>query len=388
MTNPTALRPFRIAVPQADVDDLHRRLDHTRWPHPVPGLGSEWARGIPPDYLAALADHWRHDFDWRTQEAKLNAFEQFTTTVDGQSLHFFHIRSPEPSALPLLITHGYPSAAIEFAPLFGPLSNPREYGGDPRDAFHVIAPSLPGFGFSTPLSASGWEMGRTTAAFAEIMTRLGYEKFVAQGGDIGAGVTGRLAATLPERVLATHVNSDRGALGMAGERFPLPEGLSAEELSIIETARADWATERGYLDLQSHRPNSVATGLSDSPVQQLAWIAEKFQSWTDPAKSARDSVDREQLLTLVSLYWFTRSGSSAAQFLWETAHADLDWIAPSGVPQGWAVFNAHPLLRRIMDPQHRLEHYREYEVGGHFAAMEQPELFLDDVRACFRALRG
>lgn len=388
MTNTAEIRPFQIDISQAELDELRVRLGQARLPHAVPGAESDWGRGIAPGYLRELAEYWRDGFDWRAREAELNAYDQFTTEIDGQTIHFFHVRSPEPGAVPLLLTHGYPSSVVEFLDLIGPLTDPRAHGGDPADAFHVVIPSLPGFGFSTPLASTGWELARTTEAFAELMARLGYEKFLAQGGDIGAGVTGRLAATRPKRVIATHVNSDRGSLGLVGEQLPMPEGLTEDELAAIEAARARWGQQKGYLVLQTTQPNAIAAALTDSPIAQLAWIAEKFQVWTDPARATGEAVDRDRLLTNISIYWFTRSGASAAQFLWETAHSGMDWVASSGVPQGWAVFDTAPLMRRVMNPDGHIEHFTEYVEGGHFAALEQPRLLLDDVRAFFRPYRG
>ncbi|PXX59334.1 pimeloyl-ACP methyl ester carboxylesterase [Nocardia tenerifensis] len=387
MTN-TAITPFRIDIPQAELDELRDRLRHARLPHPVPGTENDWGRGIAPAYLAELARYWRDDFDWRAQEARLNAHDQFTTEIDGQTIHFIHVRSAEPDAAPLLITHGYPGSVVEFLDVIGPLTDPVAHGGAATDAFHVVIPSLPGFGFSTPLASTGWELSRTTEAFAELMTRLGYEKFAAQGGDVGAGVTGRLAALYPERVIATHVNSDRGSLGLVGEQLPMPDGLTAEELAAIEEAQERWAQQKGYLVLQSTQPNAIAAALTDSPIAQLAWIAEKFQVWSDPARSTGEAVDRDLLLANISIYWFTRSGASAAQFLWETAHSGMDWVMPSGVPQGWAVFNTSPLMSRVMNPGGHIEHFTEYTEGGHFAALSEPVLFVADVRTFFRDHRG
>ncbi|MFL6141888.1 MAG: epoxide hydrolase family protein [Labedaea sp.] len=389
MTNSsTEIRPFRIEIPQAELDDLRQRLSAARFPFAVPGDEPGWSRGIPGSYLRELADYWRDGFDWRAQEAALNEFPQYTTEIDGQTIHFMHVRSPEPGAVPLLLTHGYPSSITEFLKLIGPLTDPAAYGGDPSDAFHVVVPSLPGFGFSTPLSGTGWELARTTDAFAELMTRLGYQRFGAQGGDIGAGVTGRLGALYPDRVIGTHVNSDRGALGLAGEQFPVPDHLNEAERAEVDAARHAWTSERGYLDLQTHRPDTIAAALTDSPIGQLGWIAEKFQSWTNPTAATPDqAVDRDQLLTNISLYWFTRSGASAARFLYEAARSKLDWLAPSGVPTGWAVFNSSPVIRRIMDPDGKVAHWSEFAEGGHFAAMEAADLLLRDVRAFFRPLR-
>ncbi len=389
-SDPTAIHPFRIEVPGAALDDLRRRLAETRWPDGEPGDDTveSWSRGVPSDYLRDLAEHWRTSYDWRAEEARLNALDQFITEIDGQAIHFLHVRSPEPDALPLLLTHGYPSSVVEFAEVVGPLADPRSHGGDPADAFHVVAPSLPGFGFSTPVHDAGWEVARTTAAFAELMRRLGYERYGAHGGDIGAGVTGRLGATEPDHVVGTHVVSDPGSLGLAGEQFPIPDHLTDAERAQLDRAREAWLAERGYLELQSHRPLTIGYALTDSPVGQLAWIGEKFQTWTNPAAATPDeAVPRDQLLTNVSLYWFTRSGASAARFLYEAAHSGIDWVAPSDVPTGWAVFNANPLLRRIMDPEHRIGHWSEFAEGGHFAAMEAPDLLVDDLRTFFRTLR-
>jgi pimeloyl-ACP methyl ester carboxylesterase len=338
MTN--EIHPFRIDVPQAELDDLHRRLASARFAEPVPGDEPDWSRGIPTPEVQALAEYWRDGFDWRAQEAAFNAFPQFTTEIDGQTIHFLHVRSPQADAVPLLLTHGYPSSIAEFLDVIGPLTEPGP------EAFHVVVPSVPGFGFSTPLSGPGWELARTTDALAELMTRLGYHRFAAQGGDIGAGVTGRLAARYPERVIGTHVNSDRGTIALAGEQLPLPDGLSEAEQSELNAAREAWRAGRGYLDLQSRKPETIAAALTDSPVGQLAWIAEKFQAWT-----GSDGIGRDRLLTNVSLYWFTRSGATAARFLYEAAHSGHGWLAPSAVPAGWAVFNTSPVVRRIMDPE-------------------------------------
>jgi epoxide hydrolase len=388
MTTNTAAQPFQITIADADLDDLHRRLDATRWPDPAPGTRTDFSNGVPLPYLQELADYWRHGFDWPAHEARLNEIAQFTTEIDGQQIHYLHVRSPEPDALPLLITHGYPSSVVEFVDLIGPLSDPRSHDADPRDAFDLVIPSLPGFGYSTPVRQSGWELGRTSAAFAELMARLGYSRYGAHGGDIGAGVTGRLGATDAEHVVGTIVITDPGSLGLAGEQFPIPEHLTDDERARVEQERLNWRAERGYLDLQSHRPETIGAALTDSPIGQLAWIVEKFQTWTNPAsKTPDEAVNRDQLLINVSLYWFTRSGATAARFLWEAAHSNLDWIAPSGVPSGWVVFNTEPIMRRFMDPEHQMAYWNEHSEGGHFAAMEEPALLTEDLRAFFRDLR-
>src|ERR687895_28562 len=382
------IRPFRIEVPQAALDDLRERLARTRFPDEIPGVG--WSRGVPLDYLRDLAHYWADSFDWREQEAKLNGIAQFTTQIDGQNMHFLHVRSPEPDALPLIISHGYPSSVVEFLDIIGPLTAPVSHGGDATDAFHVVAPSIPGFGFSTPVREPGWEMARTARAYAELMRRLGYGRYGAQGGDIGAGIVGMLAGFDRDRVVGVHTNSD--PLAVIGALDYLPEGaarlagLSKEDKAAVERARALTDAGSGYLKLQSNRPRTIAYSLTDSPVGQLAWIVENFKEWTDETNELpEDAVDLDQLLTNVSIYWFTGTGASAARFLYETAHS-TEWGAPGTAPQGWALFAAQPFVRAMMDPDHEIEHWSEFERGGHFAAMETPDLLVGDVRRFFRSV--
>jgi pimeloyl-ACP methyl ester carboxylesterase len=380
--------PFRVEISQADLDDLHNRLAQTRWPDQLPGTG--WSRGVPLEYLKGLADYWRKGFDWRRQEARLNAFPQFTTDIDGQTIHFLHVRSPEPEALPLIISHGYPGSIAEFIEIIGPLTDPGAYGGDPADAFHVVAPSIPGFGFSVPVRETGWDIPRITRAFSELMRRLGYERYGAQGGDIGAGIAGMLASTQPEQVIGAHANTDLTAFILLGDEIPIDtSGLSAAEQDHVARLQQRFQPDaKGYLQIQSTRPQTLAYSLHDSPVGQLGWIVEKFKEWTNPAANLpEDAVDRDQLLTNVSIYWFTGSGATAANFLYESYHSEAGWVPPSDVPQGMAVFNSDPILRRLLDPGHETTHWSEFEQGGHFAAMEAPELLVGDVRTFFRTLR-
>jgi epoxide hydrolase len=390
MSDDTAeIRPFRIEIPQTDIDDLRDRLARTRWPDELPGVG--WTRGVPLGYLRGLADHWRTGFDWREQEARLNGFPQFTTTIDGQRIHFLHIRSPEPDALPLIVTHGYPSSIVEFMNTIGPLADPRAHGGDPADAFHVVAPSLPGFGFSTPLRETGWELTRTTRAFVELMRRLGYDRYGAQGGDIGAGVSGSLGSTDPDHVVGIHVNTDPTAVSLLGPPITPPEDRDA--LTDVQRRRLDRALRmqaegKGYLQLQSTRPQTLAYALTDSPVGQLAWIVEKFQEWVNPAADLPEqAVDRDQLLTNVSVYWFTGTGTTAAQFIYESAHAAGEWGAQPAASMGWAAFDADDSIRNMVDAERRIEHWSDFAEGGHFPSMEVPDLLVGDVRRFFRGLR-
>jgi pimeloyl-ACP methyl ester carboxylesterase len=374
------IRPFEIDVPQAELEDLHRRLAEARWPD---DLVEDWSRGVPSAYLQELVRYWRDGYDWRTAEAELNEHSQFLTEVDGQTIHFLRIRSRHEDALPLLLLHGYPGSIVDFQQLIGPLTD-----GDGGDAFHLVIPSLPGYGFSTPLADRGWEAKRSARAMAALMGRLGYDRYGIHGFDIGAGVAGELGGIDSSHVLAVHVTTDPGALALLG--FPLskaPEG-SSEGLEL-ERLREYQTEGVGYLRLQSTRPQTLAYSLTDSPVGQLAWIVEKFKEWTNPAAELPEqAVDRDQLLTNVSIYWFTRSGASAAQFIYEAAHAEADWGSESTTPTGFAVFNTLPVVRRTLDADHNAVHWSEFREGGHFPAMEEPALLTEDIRAFFRGYRA
>lgn len=381
MTRDTEIRPFRIDIPQADLDDLRERLARTRWPDELSGVG--WSYGIPVTYARELADYWRSGFDWRAQEAALNGLDQFTTEIGGQNVHFLHVRSAEADALPLIITHGWPGSVAEFMKVIGPLTDPRAHGGDPADAFHVVAPSIPGFGFSGPTTEPGWDLRRVARAWAQLMRRLGYERYGAQGGDSGAVISPELGRADPEHVAGVHVN---GALG-----FPTGDPAEFDGLSAVELERLGQYQDQdrsGYAVIQATRPQTVAFGLTDSPSAQLAWIAEKFKEWTDPVHELpEDAVDRDQLLTNVSIYWLTRTAASSARLYKESAKAWGSAVTASTVPHGVAVFPGDPGVRRIAEREHNVVHWSEFDRGGHFAAMEAPDLFVDDVRAFFRMVR-
>lgn len=386
------IRPFRIAIDQAQLDDLHARLAAARLPREMPGVG--WSRGVPATYLAELAEYWRSGFDWRAQEAKLNEFPQFTTEIDGQMIHFLQVTSPEPDAMPLLLNHSWPGSFVEFRDLIGPLTDPRGHGLDPADAFHVVVPSIPGFAFSTPVAETGWDTARTGRAFAELMRRLGYQHYGVHGADIGAGVAGDVSAAAPDSVVGVHVTSDPPTavtVAMFSGHDPVDApGLSETDKQNVARLIAESEDGSGYLKLQSTRPQTLGYALNDSPVGQLSWIVEKFHEWTDAARELpEDAVDRDQLLANVSLYWFTGSGASSAQVIYENLHAERDWTAGGGTAKnGIAVFGATPLARALIDPGHEIEHWTEYEVGGHFPAMEQSELLAGDLRDFFRKLRS
>jgi hypothetical protein len=365
------IETFRIAIPDADLDDLRNRLAGARWPAGLPGTG--WTRGVPLDHLRELADHWRTGFDWRAQEARLNAYPQFTTEIDGQRIHFLHVRSERADATPLLITHGYPSSVAEFLDLIGPLT----------ENFHLVIPSLPGYAFSTPLAGTGWTMSRTARAWAELMRRLGYTRYGVHGGDVGAGISGSVAGLDGEHVIGLHIVTDPWTAAATATFIPgMAERLDADDPvgKLIKDRMDAFRTDgSGYLSIMNSRPQTIGYGLADSPLLQLAWIAEKFEEWTDLP------VDRDRLLTTVSLYWFTGSGVSAAHTLYEQAHS-TEWGTPPAVPQGISVFGADETVRRLLPaPPGTL--WAEHDRGRHFPAMEAPAELAADLQAFFGALK-
>jgi epoxide hydrolase len=370
------IHPFRIEIPQMDVDDLRDRLANARWPGELPGVG--WTRGVPLGSLQELAEYWRTGHDWRAREAELNEHPQFITEIDGQRIHFVHVRSDRPDAKPLLITHGFPSSFAEFLHLIEPLVDPAD-----GPAFHVVAPSLPGYAFSTPLSATGWSMGRTARAWVELMRRLGYRRYGVHGGDIGGGVSGMVASLDGEHVIGVHVVTDpltaaNVATFLPGMADSLDENDPIDKLILARMT--EFKTEgSGYLAIQNTRPQTIGYGLVDSPLLQLAWIAEKFEEWTDLP------IDRDQLLTTVSLYWFTGSGATAAHTLYEQAHSS-DWGASPTVPHGFAVFGADETVRKLV-PAPPDAHWTEFERGKHFPAMETPSALAADLQSFFGPLQ-
>jgi epoxide hydrolase len=383
----TGVFPFRIAVAQADVDDLKERIARTRWPAESPGAG--WSRGVPTDYLRDLAEYWRTKYDWRDHEAKLNANPQFTTTIDGQTIHFLHIRSPEPDAKPLMLIHGWPGSVLEFVDLIGALSDPRAHGGDAADAFHLVIPSIPGHGFSRPLTDAGWTSRHIAKAFTELMSRLGYERYGVQGGDAGAFIAPWMGRIDPTHLVGVHVN----ALVQIPSVMQIMVGLvvfSKAERVRLERFKHFRDEMMGYMQIQATRPKTLAYGLTDSPVGQLAWIVEKFKEWADPAAALpEDAIDRDHLLTNVSLYWFTGTAGSSANLYYETLHdpAAKKRIPRNTVPTGVALSLSQDVtIRRWAERENNIVHWTEFEHGGHFAALEVPELLVADMRKFFRLI--
>lgn len=380
------VQPFEVNIPQQDLDDLRERLARTRWPSEVPGAG--WDRGVPLDYPKELAEYWRTRYDWREHEARLNGFPQFTTEIDGQNVHFLHVRSPDPGALPLILTHGWPGSVVEFLGIIGPLSDPRSHGGDPADAFHLVIPSLPGFGFSGPTREAGWDTRRIAGAWAELMGHLGYERYGAQGGDIGAAVAPQLGRAAPDRVVGVHVNGGPGPM----PELPLSEdelaSLTEVEHDRIRRIEAFKQEEFGYIAIQATRPQTLAYALTDSPVGQLTWVMDKFREWTHPRPALPDQViDRDRLLTNATLYWLTGTAGSSAYVGYAQ---EGGWGVPkedSGVPTGVIVF-AHDIgIRRYAERENTIVRWTDVDRGGHFAAMEEPDLLVGDMRDFFRRLR-
>lgn len=381
------IQPFTIQIPQADLDDLQARLERTRWPNQLPGVG--WSRGVPLDYLQELVAYWRDAYDWRKHEAELNEYPQFTTEIDGQTIHFLHVRSPEPDALPLILTHGWPGSIVEFLDVIGPLADPRAHGGDPADAFHLVIPSIPGIGLSGPTTEIGWNSSRIARAWGELMHRLGYERYGAQGGDFGAFVAPALGRLDPERVVGVHVNAATYGFIPFG---PVDEA-EPDTFTEVEKARLDrlnnyLADGSGYFQIQATRPQTLAYGLTDSPAGQLAWIVEKFKEWTHPKTELPEAaVTRDRILTNVMLYWLTGTAGSSANLYYEDMHAGSWAETPGRTPTGVAVFAEDVAIRRYSEQGNNIVHWSDFEHGGHFAAMEAPDLLVDDVRKFFRDLR-
>ncbi|MFE3956330.1 epoxide hydrolase family protein [Nocardia sp. NPDC059091] len=385
--NNEAITPFRIDIAQSALDDLDNRLAGARWPDELPGVG--WEYGISLEYMRELAEYWRTGYDWRVQEAELNKMPQFTTEIDGQNVHFLHVRSPQPDALPLLLTHGWPGSIIEFLDVIGPLTNPAAHGGDPAHAFHLVIPSLPGFGFSGPTTETGWNTGRVAAAWAELMLRLGYERYGVQGGDLGAFVSAELGRIAADHVVGVHLNA--ATFGF----IPFGKVCDEERATLTESERArlerlaDFlGDDNGYFQIQATRPQTISYALVDSPTGQLAWIMEKFKAWTFPAADLPEQViDRDRLLTNVMLYWLTGTAGSAARMYYENMHVQNWHAQPSPTPIGVAVFAQDVAIRRIGEQLNNIVHWSEFDRGGHFAAMEVPELLTADIRRFFAELK-
>ncbi len=375
------VRPFRIDVSDEQLTDLRDRLSRTRWPEAE--TVDDWSQGLPLSYLRELCTYWADEYDWRRAERRINAYPQFTTEIDGLDLHFLHVRSPHPDALALVITHGWPGSIVEFLKVIGPLTDPVAHGGDAADAFDVVCPSLPGYGFSGKPTGTGWGVERIAGAWAELMARLGYPRYGAQGGDWGSAVTAAVGQQDPGHLAGIHLN-----MPIVAPRSIDLEGLTeAEEVSLEERARFhQWET--GYSNLQSTRPQTVGYGLVDSPAAQCAWIVEKFRAWTDCDGHPEHVLTRDELLDNVMLYWLPATGASSARLYWESfRRANTE---PVAVPTGCSIFPKEVLRmsrRWVATRFTDIRYWNELDRGGHFAAFEQPELFVGELRDFFRLVR-
>ncbi len=376
----TEVKPFRIAVPDDDLTDLRRRLLGTRWPEAE--CVDDWSQGIPLEYTRQLAGYWADGYDWRSREAALNRFDQFSTEIDGLDIHFIHQRSPHVDAFPLIITHGWPGSVVEFQKIIGPLTDPTAHGGSARDAFHVVCPSLPGYGFSGKPASTGWGIGKIAEAWETLMARLGYDRYGAQGGDWGAAVS-------------TQIGRNRGHC--AAIHITMPIGLPPTDLTDPTPAERDalaalahyqrW--DSGYSKQQQTRPQTLGYGLVDSPVGQLAWIVEKFWSWMDCDGHPENTLSRDELLDNVMVYWITGSGASSARLYWESFGKGFRPTDRVELPTGVAAFPKEILrsTRSWCEAGYNITRWTTMPRGGHFAAFEQPELLVEDIRAFFATVR-
>ena len=395
-TTQSAIRPFRVEVSQASLEDLRRRVLAARWPSKE--LVDDRSQGVQLATLRALARYWTTEYDWRTCEARLNELPQFKTSIDGVDIHFIHIRSRHENALPLIMTHGWPGSVIEFLETVGPLTDPTAHGGNSNDAFHLVLPSLPGYGFSGEPAERGWEAGRIARAWAQLMERLGYTRYVAQGGDVGASVTDAMGRQAPKGLLGIHVNLLGAVLGMA-DKLPVK---SEQEQLAIGAVKTFTATGFGYFMEQSTRPQTIGYSLLDSPVGLAAWLLDHdTDSYLKISRAFVDgkpmgNLTRDSILDNITLYWLTSTGASAARWYWEFGQVVAAAVAAGAVPPPVAVpvgFTAFPgelwaAPRSWVEMVYPgLAYFNAASRGGHFAAWEEPQVFSEEMRAAFRALR-
>lgn len=374
-------RPFEIAIDDAVLSDLKHRLDNTRWPEAE--TVDDWTQGLPLDYAKTLVQYWANEYDWRAREARLNRFPQFKMNIDGLDIHFYHVRSPEPNARPLIMTHGWPGSVVEFQNVIGPLTDPVAHGGRAEDAFHLVCPSLPGYGFSDKPSRSGCNVKAIADMWNKLMLGLGYDKYYAQGGDWGSMVTTRIAVQHPDTCLGVHVN-------MA---VVIPDPATLDNMEPMEQAAMDSMSyyndwDSGYSSIQSTRPQTLGYGLADSPVAQLCWIVEKFHSWSDHNGHPEDVFDRDEMLDNVMLYWLNNTGASSARLYWES-FKDVDMTSPT-IPVAVSIFPKEIFLasKRWCEAHFdQLSYWNGLDKGGHFAAFERSETFIEEVRKGFNSMR-
>ncbi len=384
---PESARPFSINVPDHVLNDLRERLLRTRFPDQLEGAG--WAYGTELSYLKELCAYWGSKFDWRAQERALNRFEHFQTSIDGLRIHFIHQRSKEANAIPLIIMHGWPSSFVEFTKIIPPLTDPAAHGGHSEDAFHVICPSLPGYGFSDAPRRPGFGCKEAAQTFAKLMARLGYTRYGAQGGDWGTVISAWLAALDTPHVCGVHLSA---TLGNPPEGTPTDttEGLSSQETEDLEKMKKAEETEAGYAIIQSTKPQSLGYALNDSPAGLAAWIVEKFRAWSDCSGNIETRFTKDELLTNIMIYWITQTITSSMRIYYEARASGWKLLPDEKieVPTGFALFPAEPQLpRKWVEASFNVAHWTVMPKGGHFPALEEPDLLVKDIRALFRDLR-
>ncbi|MBB5187132.1 pimeloyl-ACP methyl ester carboxylesterase [Zhongshania antarctica] len=375
------IKPFSVAIPQTQLDDLNARLANTRWPNAE--TVDDWSQGAPLAAVKSLCEYWQHSYDWRRCERELNQYPQFTTEIDGLDIHFLHIRSPHENALPMIMTHGWPGSILEFMKVIGPLTNPTAHGGSADDAFHLVIPSLPGYGFSGKPTGTGWGLERIAKAWINLMARLEYSEFVAQGGDWGSFVTSAIGQIHPPQCRAIHIN-----MALAQPTEEDMASLSERDQKALADMKYYFDSDSGYAMIQKSRPQSIGYGLADSPAAQAAWIYEKFHRWTDNNGHPEDALSVEQMLDDISIYWLTNSAASSARLYWESFESIFS--EPVSMPCGVSIFPKElfrPARKWAERIYQNLIHWNELDKGGHFAAFEQPEIFVNEVRSCFAKVR-
>ncbi len=376
------LQPFEVDIPKEELDDLRKRLIAARLPEKE--TPNDWSQGVPLEYLQEVIDYWINDYEWSRAQNQINKFEQFKMNLDNLDVHFIHVRSPEPHALPLLMTHGWPGSIIEFLEVIEPLTNPKKFGGNPEDAFHVVCPSLPGYGFSGKPNKPGWGVEKIGSIWLQIMSRLGYKRYVAQGGDWGSAVTTEVGLQDPKHCAAIHLN-----MVMAHPDPNTLEDLDDLEKSAIASLKhyQDW--DSGYSKEQSTRPQTIGYSLVDSPSGLASWILEKFWAWTDCKGHPENAINRDKLLDNIMVYWLTKSGASSARLYWES-FSSFGNSGPITIPTGCSIFPKEIMKssRRWAEQRYtNIIYWNEIDRGGHFAAFEQPEIFVSELRNCFKAVR-
>ncbi len=380
-----AINPFEVNIPQQQLDDLHARLDNVRWPERE--TVTDWSQGLPLAYCQELHEYWRNSYDWRRWETQMNQWPQFTTEIDGIDIHFLHLRSPHEDALPLVMTYGWPGSVFEFQHVIDPLVNPTAHGGKAEDAFHLVCPSMPGYSFSGKPTTAGTGVDRIGVMWGKLMARLGYDRYVAQGGDWGAMVTQAIGQSETEHCIGIHTNMPIAPPDEAGL-----QDMTEAELSALQGLDDYNKFDSGYSKQQGSRPQTLAYGLADSPTGQMAWVVEKFWSWMDcgegDARHPENVLSKDQLLDNVMMYWLTNASGSSGRLYWESFN-DIN-MNPIDMPVGCSIF-PHEIMRTSRRWAEKrfsnIIHWNELDKGGHFAALEVPDLFLEEVRTCFRMLR-